>query len=956
MAGNASPALHVGTPEVSARSSGDPSMLSLVFLRHSIDAPARLLKTRSETDYSNRTVRHFGSRLLFGDNGQLIADATTVSMLSGRPLRLCTADGDTNMDFVDIAGRALWSMNAQGTVNRVTYQPLCEGARPMTVTEHPAGGTACLREQMEYASVNAESCNRNLSGKMIFKHDKAGVQHITSVSLTGQKLAWRKRLVRVDVKQPDCSDGEDYLEARSLLLTARQDATGMALEQTNVEGVASRFSYAIDGALSNTRLYRDNFEVNVLDVVERRADGAPLIEMSGNGVLDIYEYATRSMNLVRHRTERPSTHRLGGSMIADLRYTYDAAGNLSTLDDQGAGTGWSTNFAAPALREYHYDTLYRLVSATGRERTSVGGFWSPSFSGSDCRGGTAWSRYSQFYSYDDGGNLTMLEHRGVSGISKRTMNIASQSNRAVRDDGVLTPESDFLSGGLQRKLSNGRLLGWQADNQLGRVLLVARDGGADDTEHYHYSSGGGRTRKITSVQAAGGVRRTITTYTPLCETRERFLCGKATAQKHVVISEVGRCCLVEDRLSDEWCMAYMLIDHLGSIVGETNGEGRVVSREEYAPFGETVGIVEDVLEADGPTRRSYRYSGKEMDASGLYYYGWRYYQPEVGRWLSADPGGIVDGLNLFAMVHNDPINFKDADGFIREKASSYTELAASDNYVDHIAGYVGERLAVGVSELVKTHAAFSANLSVAFSASREGLKFALDAVRHVSAGTATPEMNDAVNDYFPDGLDRRRLAVVESTLKSVDAGLQRYGEEQLVFVKGASEDNEHAVTYVDNRGADKRFSRKTIFMNQLKEHNVYQMTWSVIHEVSHAAKGSIDMWYVNSIDQSPAGSEANFGGALELAVSDQKSLRMSGGEQGASLSPGGQYNRLNNDKYLSGADAGYRVRALMMNADSIALFVYSVNFKLKGPLAGQANKSSEFYLRRRDNLTRRNSV
>ncbi|MBR7560569.1 RHS repeat-associated core domain-containing protein, partial [Mycobacterium tuberculosis] len=62
------------------------------------------------------------------------------------------------------------------------------------------------------------------------------------------------------------------------------------------------------------------------------------------------------------------------------------------------------------------------------------------------------------------------------------------------------------------------------------------------------------------------------------------------------------------------------------------------------------------------TQRKMRHAGKERDATGLYFYGWRYYQPEIGRWLSADPGGMIDGVNLFRMVKNSPVNFHDDDG------------------------------------------------------------------------------------------------------------------------------------------------------------------------------------------------------------------------------------------------------------------------------------------------------
>jgi RHS repeat-associated protein len=50
------------------------------------------------------------------------------------------------------------------------------------------------------------------------------------------------------------------------------------------------------------------------------------------------------------------------------------------------------------------------------------------------------------------------------------------------------------------------------------------------------------------------------------------------------------------------------------------------------------------------------------DEAGLYYYRARYYKPEIGRFLSADPIGYEDGLNLYTYVHNNPVNSIDPEG------------------------------------------------------------------------------------------------------------------------------------------------------------------------------------------------------------------------------------------------------------------------------------------------------
>ncbi|EKT4525049.1 hypothetical protein QEM13_004395, partial [Pseudomonas putida] len=176
------------------------------------------------------------------------------------------------------------------------------------------------------------------------------------------------------------------------------------------------------------------------------------------------------------------------------------------------------------------------------------------------------------------------------------------------------------------------------------------------------ADGGTRTRKVHTVQVSTAMQTTITTYAGGCEIRQRWLAGQDAPQKHIVITEAGSVWVVEDRLTGTVHLRYRFTDHLTSVGGETDESGTLISREEYAPYGGTVGRDEAAEEVSNLTQRTMRYSGKEQDATGLYYYGWRYYQPELGRWLSADPGGLVDSMNLFRMCKNNPLSFIDEQG------------------------------------------------------------------------------------------------------------------------------------------------------------------------------------------------------------------------------------------------------------------------------------------------------
>ena len=99
-----------------------------------------------------------------------------------------------------------------------------------------------------------------------------------------------------------------------------------------------------------------------------------------------------------------------------------------------------------------------------------------------------------------------------------------------------------------------------------------------------------------------------------------------------------------------------------------------MSYEEYYPYGGTSYIAHP-SGADNKTvasRKRYRYSGKERDdETGMYYYGARYYAPFLGRWVSADPVGKRDGLNLFVFVRGNPVSSIDSVGHQTEDGQDY---------------------------------------------------------------------------------------------------------------------------------------------------------------------------------------------------------------------------------------------------------------------------------------------
>ncbi len=97
-------------------------------------------------------------------------------------------------------------------------------------------------------------------------------------------------------------------------------------------------------------------------------------------------------------------------------------------------------------------------------------------------------------------------------------------------------------------------------------------------------------------------------------------------------------------------------DALGSTVALANTSGTVQTSYTYEPFGAT-------SQSGTASTNSYKYTGREDDGTGLYYYRARYYSPRLQRFVSEDPIGFGGGdANLYAYVGGNPISRTDAYG------------------------------------------------------------------------------------------------------------------------------------------------------------------------------------------------------------------------------------------------------------------------------------------------------
>jgi RHS repeat-associated protein len=134
-------------------------------------------------------------------------------------------------------------------------------------------------------------------------------------------------------------------------------------------------------------------------------------------------------------------------------------------------------------------------------------------------------------------------------------------------------------------------------------------------------------------------------------------------------------------------------DGNGNVLGLLAADGQTVTaRYEYGPFGEP-------LAKTGPAAdlNPFRWSSKFTDESGLVYYGYRFYNPETGRWLSRDPIEERGGVNLYGCGFNAPSNFVDILGLEWRKVNCWAlnERVSVSGYdvigATAVIGITGER-------------------------------------------------------------------------------------------------------------------------------------------------------------------------------------------------------------------------------------------------------------------------
>jgi RHS repeat-associated protein len=289
-------------------------------------------------------------------------------------------------------------------------------------------------------------------------------------------------------------------------------------------------------------------------------------------------------------------------------YTYSPAGNLLAAAQNGQTT------------TYVYDALHRLTEVNYPDGS--------------------WERYT----YDAAGNRLSLET--PDGTVSYVYDAADQLTSLTDTHGGSPQTTTFTydaDGNLRTRITQGATTtySWDAASRLVRIDYP-------DGTYLAYTYGP-QGQRLARRDRSGQVIYYV--YDGLNLVEERDAAGNLRAS-YVYGDRLDR----PFSLRRDGQIYYYLYDRLGSVIGLTDGAGLLVNRYAYDPWG-------NIRSQSEAVPQPFRYTGRTWDAAaGLYHNRARDYDPALGRFISRDPLGPVDGPNRYIYVSNNPLAYVDPLG------------------------------------------------------------------------------------------------------------------------------------------------------------------------------------------------------------------------------------------------------------------------------------------------------
>ena len=575
----------------------------------------------------------------------------------------------------DVEGNPIRIWDSRGFVRRICYDEL----RRPTDLYVAKDGVEYLVERTVYGEEQGDA--NNLRTRVYRQYDQTGVVTNRAYDFKGNLIQSERRLA-VEYKETVDWNGEVQLEEEIFETFTDYDALNRAIKITTPDGSITYPGYNEANLLEKVevRLRGEEEKKVFVKNINYNAKGQRELIEYGNGAVTLYEYDSLTFRLRHLKTARSR------EVFQDLYYTYDPDGNITHIRDAAQQTIYFRNSVVRPDAEYTYDALYRLVEAKGREHIGQAGVPTPSSWDDRFRvklahpnDGNAMRRYTEQYEYDEVGNILRMIHKANSNGSwtreyfyeeESFLEPDKFSNRLSKTEvGERVERYTYDEHGNMTTMPHLSLMKWDYEDRLKATSRQVRtDGGTPEITYYVYNSDGERVRKVT--ERDNGARKEDRIYLGGFEIYRKYNGSGSTMNLERetlhILDDQERIALVETRTvgddgSARQLVRYQLGNHLGSVILELDDNARLISYEEYSPYGSTV--YQAVDKSIKAAAKRYRFTGQERDEeTGLNYHKARYYALWLGRWVSCDPVDIKNDINIYSYSMDTPLTKRDREG------------------------------------------------------------------------------------------------------------------------------------------------------------------------------------------------------------------------------------------------------------------------------------------------------
>jgi RHS repeat-associated protein len=641
-----------------------------VWISLEYDALDRVVR-QTEPDGSTTTVDYEG--LTTTTTNALTQTRTETRNSQDQLVEVVDAMGERQTYTYDAQGNVLTATDPEGNIVRTEYDLLGRrtvlddpdlGVREtfydalgqvVGVVDAKGQGTAFVYDRLGRIVFRSEVAG---STEFVFDIAPGGIGKLAAAIGVQASQTHVRRFAYDALSRPLAT--ELTVEGRVYYVINAYDAVGRLDRVTYPTGFQVRQQYNAFGYLTNVRNAATG--TSYWQGVARDAAGRYLTEQFGNGLRTQNAFSSQTLQLESVRTGPNGT-----ATVQNLRFGWDRLANLTKREDLNLGKSES----------FTYDAMNRLTKA---EVLGVA---------------------PQVFSYDSVGNILSKSDVGIYAYG-----VGAGPHAVTATAGPITRTYTYDANGNQvaRFEANGIQTALFQYSAFDKPTFLTTDGGTRWSA-FRYDEGRGILVRRDLVTGSPGMSSTYFVDGVFEETilpqgqRERRHFVRGGDRTIAVVSDAGSGTPQKTR--------YLHRDHLGSIDKITNESGQVVEALSYDAFGKRRNPDWTPSTQRLGSSLTKGYTGHEqLDHLGLIHMGGRVYDPELARFISADPfvqfPESTQGFNRYAYVENNPLTFVDPSGFglsrfFKSVGKFFGRILGTVGKITRAIGFIGNVLTCAAS-------------------------------------------------------------------------------------------------------------------------------------------------------------------------------------------------------------------------------------------------------------------